>query len=323
MRKERVYTIIGGTILAAILLSGNCFGTNKHIIVKLKGNVLYAGHKVKKEQDKTMAAPAVAVELPKKVSTPQKPLLKVHKNEVVAIAAQPEVKKATRRIAVPPPVACKVNIQERMENIHSQIFEMFPGTYLDSVSFVNQLLSDSIRAELARTNSGDKEEYLKGCLVSSIQDSITLARLNKISSEESSGKYNWDGVLIAHCKDASNSSNVDSVVMDVFSGSTLMASASSDKTGTIQCQGIPEGNYYVVFSRKAYNPFSLMRVKVSNAGQSYIDVPLAKQDGYLFGLFGKNAWLVVTTFIILLLGSMIVSAYYLARYNAKRALRTT
>jgi hypothetical protein len=129
-------------------------------------------------------------------------------------------------------------------------------------------------------------------------------------------------VLVAHCKDASTATDVDSVVMDVFSGSTLMASASSDRNGTIESKGIPEGNYYVVFSRRAYAPFSLMRVKISDAGQSYIDVPLARQDGYLFHTFGKNAWLFIVSGIIFILSIMIVLAYYLAKFNAKRSLRT-
>ncbi|HTA28286.1 MAG TPA: carboxypeptidase-like regulatory domain-containing protein [Bacteroidia bacterium] len=320
MKKQHLYTIIGGTILAVVLLSDNCMGNAKHYIVKLKGNVLYAGHKNKNQQDKDNSMVHIAAAHTQKMSPVKQPELKIQKNEVVAITQQPVVKKQVNSNAIP--VVAKTNFQDRLENIHSQIFDMFPGTYLDSVSFVNQLLSDSIRIELAKANTNERSEYLVHCLINSLQDSVTLSKLNTLSSDEPSTKLYSDGVLIAHCKDASNSSNMDSVVMDVFSGSMLMASATSDKAGTIQCKGIPEGNYYVVFSRKEYAPFSLMRVKVSNTGQSYIDIPLTRQDGYLFRTFGKNAWLFVTMGIMLLLAGMVVSAYYLARFNTRRALRT-
>ncbi len=320
MEKKHWYTIIGGAILAVVLLSDNCMGNTKHYIVKLKGNVLYAGHKNKSQQDKTTAVAQVAAVHTQNLPPVKKTELKVQKNGVVAIVKQTPVKRQVQSNAIP--IIGKTTFQDRLENIHSQIFDMFPGTYLDSVSFVNQLLSDSIRVELAKANTNERSNYLKNCLVSSMRDSVTLSKLNTLSSDEPSSKHYSDGVLIAHCKDASSSSSMDSVVMDVFSGSSLMASASSDKTGTIQCKGIPEGNYYVVFSRKAYAPFSLMRVKVSNLGQSYIDIPLTRQDGYLFRTFGKNAWLFVTMGIMLLLTSIIISAYYLARYNARRALHT-
>lgn len=396
MRKEYVYAIIGGAILTIVLLSGNCFGKDKHYIVKLKGNVLYAGHKNKDVPDKSSEQPQVVVKHVKKVAPATEPSDKavsktsshvkkqptvivkgnkvqpviiekenkvqapvavkenkvqptvaVKKNKVQAPLVekkdkvQPPVAVKEERVQAPiiakkdkiqsreaendnaaPPVVHTPKFERQLDRIHTKVFELYPGTYLDSVSFVNQLLSDSLRYELSIANSNERTEYLKLCLTSSVQDSITLDKLSKISSDEPSIRMSGRGILTAHVKDASNMANVDSAVMDVFSGSTLVSSGSSDKTGTIQCNGIPEGNYYVVFSRKTFAPASFMKVKVSTAGTSYIDVPLNRQDGYLFRTFGKNAWIFIISGAIIMLSTMVVLAYYLAKFNTKRTFRT-
>ena len=319
MRKEHLYAIIGGTILAVVLLSSQCFGKDKHYLVKLKGNVLVAGHKAAKtNSDVASETPIVSKHIAK-----SQPAVKNTENTVVTVApiVKPQIPIATP-VERRHPVIQITNYEETLENLHAKVFGLYPGTYIDSVSFVNQLVSDSIRIEIANSNSSERIQYLKLCLISSMQDSITLSQLSVISTDEPSNGIVKSGHLIAHCKDASSSANMDSVVMDVFSGSTLVASASSDKNGTIQCNGIPDGNYYVVFSRRAYAPFSLMKVNVSDAGQSYIDVPLSTEEGYLFRAFGKNAWLFIVTGIMCILSLMVASAYYLAKYNAKRSLHT-
>ena len=408
MRKEYLYAIIGGAILTIVLLSGNCFGKDKHYIVKLKGNVLYAGHKNKDAGDKPAAAEVVVKHVKKfvpeaqpsqkttdnltphtkkqptvivknnvvqpvsqlpvkenkvqssviekknkvqpvtiKKEKPVKPTPIEKKNKVQAPAVvkedkvqQPVIAKE-EKVQAPaiakkdktqssgvesdnsiPPVVHTPKFEKQLDMIHTKVFELYPGTYLDSVSFVNQLLSDSLRYELSESNSNERTEYLKQCLANSLQDSITLNKLSKLTTDEPSNRIADGGILTAHVKDASSMANIDSAVMDVFSGSSLVSSGSSDKAGTIMCKGIPEGNYYVVFSRKLFAPASFMRVKVSDAGPSYIDVPLNRQDGYLFRTFGKNAWLFIVSGGLILLSILIALAYVLAKFNAKRTLRT-
>jgi len=326
MKKQSLYAIIGGIIIAVTLLVANANGKDKHYIVKLKGNVLYARHSGKNSVDKQIISSDVALKQDKKRKKIELPI--ENKTEMVSVTLSESkplsttVQKNILKTVSFRPNGQFSNYEQTLTSIHTRIYGLFPGTYLDSMSIVNQLLNDSIRNELSKFNDKDKAEYLRICLSKSLQDSITLDRLNSLSSPDRKSILSSKGVLIVHCKDASSERDMDSVVMDVFSGSTLVASASSDKSGTIQYTGIPEGNYYVVFSRKSYAPFSLMRVNVAGVGQSYIDIPLNRQDGYLFQMFGKNAWLYVTTGIILFLLIITIMAYYLAKFNARKELRT-
>ena len=189
------------------------------------------------------------------------------------------------------------------------------------MSIVNHLLCDSIREALAQSSVSDNSDNLKVSLDNCIKDSITLDRLGKLSTSDNQVAYNPSGVLIAHCKDGLSANAMDSVTMDVFSGSNLVASGVSDKNGIILTKDLAAGNYYVVFSRKSYQPFSLMQVKITTAGQSYIDIPLAKQDGFVYESFGKNAWLYISTASIAVLFIMVVLAFYLAKYTSKRSIR--
>jgi hypothetical protein len=346
MKKQKLFTLVSLILCGVILVAGKINGKDKpvqtgrpggHYIVKLKGNVLYAaGHPMKKASQKKTEAPLpkisekagtteVAVKKTKKIKESAKQEYKgtdnitannqepLPKDESVQVSRSAE--QSDNTIAG----ANTFNYENRQVNIHSSIFQLFSGTYIDSMMIVNQLLSDSIRGELSKTKSTDSIQYLKLCLVNSLKDSITLAKLNTLSSPDQQASYVPTGVVTAHCKDASSSVFMDSVVMDVFLGSNLVASGMSDKSGTIQAKDIPEGDYYVVFSRRAYEPFSLIRLKVSSTGQSYIDIPLTRQNSYLSQLYSNNKWLFITTGSVLLLFLMVVLAYNLAKFTEKRS----
>lgn len=317
MKKLKLYLPISLIILGVIISSGESFGKNKHYIVKLKGNVLYAnGHGHKKTAKKNTNEQEVA---DNKANVAQQPVVQeTQPNEVVVNNNQPPATQVNNTSLV-----STFNYEQRQVDIHTSIFQMYPGTYLDSMSIVTQLLSDSIRQVILKTGNKDSIDYLKVCLQNSLKDSIILEKLSKLSNTDNQTALNSTGVIIARCKDASSSTAVDSVVMDVFDGSTLVASGTSDKTGTIMAKDIPDGNYYVVFSRKNYEPFSLMKVKIANAGQSYIDIPLAKQDSYVFKSFGKNAWLFISTGVVVTLFIMVLLAFYLAKFTARRSVRTS
>ncbi len=319
MRKHNLLTPIAIVILG-VLVSGESIGKNKHVLVKLKGNVLYAAKRDKKVNSENSDAPVVAV---KKKKKPEKltPIVVVDAQAAPEVNNTPTIQNETISNATPiqsNTPSYNFDYEQRQIAIHTSIFQLYPGTYLDSMSIVNQLLNDSIRSEILTAGTVDRIEYLKNCLESSIKDSITLAKLSTLSSPDQQVAYVPTGVLIAHCKDASSTLFMDSVVMDVFSGSNLVASATSDKDGIILAKGVPEGNYYVVFSRKSYEPYSLMNVNVNTAGQSYVDIPLIKANGYLAQSMGKNAWVFLTTGIVATLLVMVILAYYLAKYTSRR-----
>ncbi len=216
-----------------------------------------------------------------------------------------------------------VNYYQRQIEIRSHIFGMFPGTYLDSMSIVINLLSDSIRHELAITKVNDSIIYLKKCLENASKDSILLARLGGISVEEEHPMSLINGTLIAHCKDISNSFVVDSVTMDIFSGSHLIASSVSDSFGIIQMHNIPKGNYDIVFSRKAYAPLSFKHFVVSDDGQLYLYVPLKRKSNVIVQMMGDNVFASLIGGGIILLLIVAVLAYYLAKFMVKKAKKTT
>jgi hypothetical protein len=323
MKKLSLFSFKCGGVIGLLLISCLSPGADKHCVVKLKGNVLYAVN----NHNHTSLASAKTVTINKTAPVEKaRPVAlktvqpKVQIEQSIAVQQHP-----TRKVAQIDVPKLAIDNSDKQADIYSKILELLPGTYLDSMVIVNQLLSDSIRMALNNkimARQTDSIDYLKLCLNGCEQDSITLDMLNRLSSGEPQAGFNGHGILIAHCKDASSSANMDSVVMDVFAGSNLVATATSDKNGTIQSGGIPEGNYYVVFSRRAYAPFSLMRVNVSNTGQSYIDIPLNRQDGYLFRVFGKNAWVFITSGIILLLSIMTILAYYLAKFTSRRTVHT-
>jgi len=244
-------------------------------------------------------------------------------NTVVKQAIQPEVvaqkiPNSNSRELYANTKASSRNYEQRQASIHSCIFGILPGTYLDSMRIVNHLLNDSIRDGLYANGTGNDAGYLKHCLDKSVRDSVILSRLNVLLTAEDQEKFGSGGVLVAHCKDVSTSFAVDSVEMDVFSGGTLVASGISGSDGTIEAKNVPVGNYYAIFSRKAYSTFSLMHVRVTAAGQSYIDIPLNKQEGYLSPAVAKNGWFFIITWGIIVLLSMIILAYRLAKYTARR-----
>ncbi len=337
MKKHNSFSSISLVIIGAAIISGTqAFGAGKgrHFVVKLKGNTLYASPRDKKAAINNMEEPVVVVAKKHKVVKPEsstiteRPLLVVNrKHNVVQPVSKDAVAPETSSLKnqnVQEPTnnvyagAFNFDYEQRQVNIHTSIFQLFPGTYLDSMSIVNQLLSDSIRGVITSMKNTDSIQYLKLCLENSMRDSITLAKLSTLSSPDQQVAYVPAGVLIAHCKDASSSGFMDSVVMDVFSGSNLVASATSDKDGIILAKNVPEGNYYVVFSRKSYEPYSLMRVNVAGAGQSYIDIPLIKSNGYVAQVLGKNAWVFIATGIVVTLFIMVILSFYLVRFTSKR-----
>lgn len=340
-----VSLIIIGAVLTPV---SSAYGTGKgkKFIVKLKGNTLYATPRnsagntsdktpdepkvvviKKKKAKKHIAQTAPAVETavvnkpePAKVESAGVSKPESGTTETTAVNSRETVTTNTNLIEPSnQAVAATFDYEQRQVSIHTTIFQLYPGTYLDSMAIVNNLLSDSIRTVIAGLKNPDSIAYMKSCLESSLKDSITLVRLSALSSPDQQEAYVPTGVLIAHCKDASSSAFMDSVVMDVFSGSNLVASASSDKDGIILAKGVPQGNYYVVFTRKSYEPYSIMSVSVNGEGQSYIDIPLIKADSYVAKAFGKNAWLIITTGVLAILLLMVVLAYYLNKYTSRRS----
>ncbi len=319
MRKHNLLTPIAIVILG-VLVSGESIGKNKHVLVKLKGNVLYAAKRDKKVNSENSDAPVVAV---KKKKKPEKltPIVVVDAQAAPEVNNTPTIQNETISNATPiqsNTPSYNFDYEQRQIAIHTSIFQLYPGTYLDSMSIVNGLLSDSLRSLISATKNSDSADYFRACLSGSIKDSITLAKLSVLSSPDQQVAYVPAGILIAHCKDAASSNYMDSVVMDVFSGSNLIASATSDKDGIIMAKNVPEGNYYVVFSRKAYQSYSLMQVKVNGAEQSYVDIPLIKANGYLASAMGKNAVVYLISGIVATLFIIIVLAFYLAKYTSKR-----
>jgi hypothetical protein len=188
--------------------------------------------------------------------------------------------------------------EQRQMSMRSHIFHKFPGTYLDSMDIVIHLLSDSIRKDLLKTKSKDSAAYLKTCLDNTLKDSLMLDKLSKLSMDDGEAKLNFNGILTARCMDASNSVAVDSVAMDVFSGSSLIASTIADGDGIIRLRNISSGKYSMVFSRRGYIPVSIIYAVGSNAEQSSLVIPLKKQSSYLVKMAGENMGLCLTAGII-------------------------
>lgn len=211
---------------------------------------------------------------------------------------------------------------QRETSIRLHIGKMFPGTYLDSMGIVINLLSDSIRNELSITKVKDSAAYLKTCLNNALQDSILLERLGKLSMDEISSKHSSNVMLTAHCTDVSSSFPLDSVTMDIFSGNSLVSSAMSDSLGIIRLPTVAGGTYSVVFSRRGYTPASFTHIKLDGAMQSYMDVALNEQGGFLLQLVSKNILLSFVVIGILLLLTIIILAYFLARFMAKKKNKT-
>jgi hypothetical protein len=209
--------------------------------------------------------------------------------------------------------------KQRQLIIHSHIFQLFPGTYLDSMGIVVHLLCDSIRHDILKAKSKDSAEYLQACLNSTVKDSFILDRLSKLSTTVAQIKLTNNLRFTVHCIDVSNSLDVDSVSMDVFSGSNLVTSAISDSLGVIRLNSIPKGNYSMVFSRRGYVPISTMFSAGNNAEeQSSLDIQLKKQSNYLFQLISKNIWLSIVVGIVLLLFIIGSGAYFMAKLMVKR-----
>lgn len=213
------------------------------------------------------------------------------------------------------------SVDYEQQQIHSCILCKFPGTYLDSMGIVINLVNDSLRNKLSITKTKDSITYLKDCLENALKDSMLLERLNKISIDNKKANLNFKGILTIYINDASNSSPVDSVAMDVFSGSRLLASAMSDSSGIIHMDDIPGGKYYIVFSRKGYAPVSLKNVTITVEGQSYMNISLSGKTSYIAQMILKNSWLLFIAGAIIFLFIMSFSAYYLAKFMSNRKNR--
>ena len=209
---------------------------------------------------------------------------------------------------------------QKQMDIRSHILATFPGTYLDSMNITIKLLSDSIRNEISKTK--DSAVYFKTCLNNVLQDSVLLDRVSKLLSESEHGKLDLYRTIKIHCVDISNSSAVDSVKMDLFSGSKLIASAISDKYGTIEIRNIPEGYYDIFFSRRGYVGASLKHFKYSGEEQSSVDIPLSRQNSFLIQVVCKNIWLIIAAGGFLVLLSLVSLIYALTRRKSKKAKTT-
>jgi len=215
-----------------------------------------------------------------------------------------------------------IDYNQRQRSIHSHILHRFSGTYLDSMSIVIKLFSDSIQNELLKTKTKDSVIYFKACLNNALNDSIILDKLSKISAEKQA-PLNFRGVFTTHCIDASNSFAIDSVAMDVFSGNSLITSALSDKLGMSCLRSIPGGEYSIVFSRRGYIPLSLMHFKITTTEQTDIEIPLKKKSGYLVQILCQNTWLCLTAGVVILLLIISALAYFMAKFMARRMNKNT
>jgi len=141
-----------------------------------------------------------------------------------------------------------------------------------------------------------------------------------INSYDSDKKINYDlaGILAVQFKDANTKRALDSVIMNVFLGDSLLFLRVSDENGCLQINGITTGNYYIVFFRKDYEPFFLNNVKVTNGKQLNVDVLLRKQDEGAFQISGKNIYLFITAITTVVLLILIVLAYCIIKLNGKR-----
>jgi hypothetical protein len=309
MRNQRSKILIAG-LTGIFLLGSFCmFATTKRYIVRLKGNVLYAEYSNKevvrsKEPEEAgragkdkNAPPAVNTEV-----TPDNTITPPGRN---------------------PRFWLNEDLQQCEISIHNGILQLFPGTFLDSMTIVNQLLVDSIRNDFAKTRNPDSSSFLKVCLLDALKDSLTLVKLGRLSTCGDVVIQSGTGELVAHCKDASTTYSIDSVVMDIFSGSHLVATAITDGSGSCAAKSLCEGDYYVIFSKKSYSPFSLMHVKVASIGQSLAEVSLSTEKGYLFRAFGSNAWLIISLTVVILICILTGMAYLLVKFNARRTVRKT
>ena len=209
---------------------------------------------------------------------------------------------------------------QRQKTIRSSILKMFPGTYLDSMGIVVNLLSDSVRNDLSKSKINDSIEYFKTCLNNVLKDSILLNKLGRLSLDKNEETPNYTNILIAHCKDESNSFVVDSVTMDVFSGSHLIVSAIADSFGILQVHNIPKGTYDIIFSRKLYSPVSLKHFKFADEGPMYINILLRKKSSSFIQLMSENTWLFITIGAAVFLVLLFIFGYFLARFMSRRNL---
>jgi hypothetical protein len=215
-----------------------------------------------------------------------------------------------------------IDYTQRQKDIRSHILKMFPGTYLDSMGLVINLLSDSLRKEILKTKTKDSLTFFNTCLNNTLKDSMLLYQLGKLSPEGEEDNLDLHSVFTAHCISTSNSAAIDSVAMDVFSGNALLASAVSDSLGIIRLRSIPEGTYSIVFSRRGYAPLSLAQIKIAAAHPVYIDIPLNKQGGYLAQLFNNNNWILLAAAVLILLLIIGFLAYLLAKRKVKKQNKT-
>jgi len=215
-----------------------------------------------------------------------------------------------------------IDYTQRQKDIRSHILKMFPGTYLDSMGLVINLLSDSIRNQILKAKTKDSITFLKTCLNNTLKDSMLLYQLGRLSPEGEEDNLDLHSVFTAHCISTSNSSSVDSVAMDVFSGNALLASAVSDSLGIIRLRSISDGIYSIVFSRRGYVPLSITHVKIASAHPVYIDIPLNKKGGYLSQLLDNNNWISLSAIALVILLIIGFLAYFLARRMVKKQNKT-
>jgi hypothetical protein len=120
-----------------------------------------------------------------------------------------------------------------------------------------------------------------------LKDSTLLANLDKLASPAPPAPKQYTGTLVPHVSDASQHTSLDSAIVKVYHGNKLTATGVTAITGSCTISGLQPGEYLVSFNRRSFAPFSLMQVKVSAAGFSYIEVPMTKIKAPFF-FIGEN-----------------------------------
>ncbi len=163
------------------------------------------------------------------------------------------------------------------------------GNTLYSKSAVGKPVSQAKHIYINSNNSLTSEPTTK----------LVLAPYNKMEKDTSSSQKPVKAgylTIQSHCLDRDSLNPLDSVVMDVYSNGEHITAGMSDKNGFISTDSIPPGNYFVVLYRKNYKTFSTFISRTSLNGQSYIDIPLKKNEKYLYESFGQRLWKYIVSF---------------------------